>query len=162
MSSTISVPQPGLHDITKFRICCCSPLFTVSVEDSLKAYSKPGQDVLTQQAGLKALKTIQWKSDLLSLLTKPCVLIGIGCILLGGAIALSYVVTAVALTVIALMVLRCTGAFLIGYAIQNGCNGTLKKMSGAYDRRSADAAALINQLQDAGTTARLQLPRATN
>ena len=123
-----------------------TPAFAVDLNQSVKEKLKEGER-LTNETALKIFKKIKWKSDVLSFLSKPVVLISAAVTL--SAIAFSSpVATGLALKIIRSVFFAFTGAFF-GYSIWSSLNGSLSQISQAYKEQSERANKHIKTIEAA-------------
>ena len=123
-----------------------TPTFTVDLNQSVKEKLKEGEK-LTNETALKIFKQIKWKSDVLSFLTKPVVLLPLAAILFGVSFSMP-VATGLALKIASLVFSVLTGLFL-GYILWNFLNGILPQLSQAYKQQSERANEHIRALKAA-------------
>jgi len=120
--------------------------FTIDLNQSVKEKLKPGE-VLTNATALKIFKQIKLKSDVLSFLTKPIVLIPLSASILVTGFFIPVPGSAVIATAIAVgvFVLSLLSSFVLGYSIQN--RGNLSKLSQEYKDQSRRAAEYIRAIK---------------
>lgn len=130
-----------------FKILPCTPFLNIDLNESVKKKLKEGE-VLTNATALKILKQIKLKSDVLSFLTKPIVLISLSTvIMIAGSFIPVAVAGAAAVVLIAAQVLVVAlGASIFGYTVENYFNDFLPQISEAYRDQSQRAADYIQRI----------------
>jgi len=122
-----------------------TPMFNVDINQAVKDKLRPGEQ-LTNATALRIFKQIKWKSDMLSLLTKPIVSISLSCIVLLAG----FFIPASGIALYAARVFVSTvGGSMVGYSFENGFNGFLPLLSRAYRDQSQRASEYIRIIENA-------------
>lgn len=132
--------------LQKYRLLPCTSDFTVDIHEAVSQQVKDG-DKLTNEAALQVFKKIEWKADIKAFLAKPIFLIPTSIAILVPGCAL-LTVTGTAAAVMGLL-LRMTGAGLLGYTLENWWNGFLNNISSAFENQSALAREYIQKIEGA-------------
>lgn len=132
--------------------CFCQPLEGVSSD--FRKELKPNEQITSAKA-IKILRKIEYKSKAQAFLTKPVVAISLTlAATIGG-----YVLTALAASSMAMAILGITlsigGTLALGIVVRSACNGSLHKMSEAYQDKANAAHKYIEEIKNAGNNAKI-------
>lgn len=149
------------HSSIMFQIRPFSP-FRLDLAQAVR--DKQHSETLTNAVAIRILKEIRIKSQIMSFLTKPVVLIPVGILLVAGALTASFLIppsTSLVLNIASIifcaLLSGVAGGFL-GFSIENTFTGFLPQLSEAYNDQARHASHYIAQLQQR-PEARVELAR---
>lgn len=163
MGAIVIPHDPSRH----FRSFLCSEPFQLDIHNELrrKLEKNVGQEVITKDVALKALKQIERSSKIKAFISHPIVIVLTSGLLVLAALLLTTTATNVLMVVALAVTLKAfstfvslTGEALLTYFLISMCSQPLSKLMEAYMDQAIKARQLIEDIEDSPDDVLIILP----